>query len=154
MRILCVAALLVVGTVGCAPKATFELTLVNKTDRPVTVGLVKSGPPEEPAWASPEEQAVQASVDGMPPWGHVVPAGRTLDSPPVTGAFPQGTLAYVRVYRGERRNAELLAISSPSPDRAEVLLFPGRNVVIVTTDASGALRAGRLRQQQTPATNR
>ena len=136
------------------PEATFELTVVNKTDGPVTVGLVKNGPPLESAWATPEESALGSSVDAMPPWGHVVPAGRTLDSPPVTGAFPQGTLAYLRVYRGERRNAEILASSGPSPDRAEVLLFPGRNVVIVTTDASGALRAGRVRQQQNPTTNR
>jgi hypothetical protein len=154
MRSLCVAAaLLIVAAVGCAPKATFELTVLNKTNGPVTVGLVKTGPPYEAEWASPEDQALESSVDGMPPWGHVVPPGRALDSPAVTGAFPEGTLAYLRIYRGERRNAELMAISSPSPDRVEVLLFPGRNVVIVTTDASG-LHAGRVRQQQTPTTSR
>jgi hypothetical protein len=62
---------------------------------------------------------------------------------PVTGAFPRGALAYLRVYRGRHNNANLIAISSPSPDRADLLLFPGRSAVIVTEDDKGAIHAKR-----------
>ena len=36
--------------VGCAPKATFDLAITNQTNRAVTVGLVKDGPPPEAEW--------------------------------------------------------------------------------------------------------
>lgn len=131
--------------VGCAPKATFDVTVVNKSDQPVTVGVVKDGPPFEQQWATPEDVALNSrGLTGLPPWGHVIPPGRTMDSPSVTGAFPAGTTAQLRVYLGEHSNAELLATSSPSAGRADVLLFPGHNAVIVTTDAKG-LHAQRVR---------
>jgi hypothetical protein len=138
---------LLFAIVGCTPKASFDVTIVNQTNRPVTVGLVKEGPPFEPAWAGPDEVVLrsEANVNAIAPWGHVVPPGRTLDSPATSGAFPKGTLGYLRVYAGERSNSELLSISDPSPDRTEVLLFPGHNHVIVTTDAKG-LRAQRVRR--------
>ncbi len=129
--------------VGCAPKATFQLAVTNETDRPVTVGVVKEGPPYEAELGAPEEWAIATPLAELPPWGHVVPPGRTIDSPPVTGTFPTGSLAYLRVYGGERTNAELLATSTGSPDRADVLLFPGRNEITVRTGDDGRLRAER-----------
>jgi hypothetical protein len=130
--------------VGCAPKATFDLAITNKTDRPVTVGLVKDGPPYERDLAGPEKWAIESPLESLPPWGHVIPPGRTMDSSPITGAFPQGSLAYLRVYAGERSNAELLAIGENSPDRAEVLLFPGHSQIVVRRDETGRVRAERL----------
>ena len=140
---------------GCAPRAAFDVTVVNHTNSPLTIGLVKDGPPFEDQWATPDEVALHTGgLDAMPPWGHVVPPGRTLDSPAVTGAFPEGTTANLRVYRGERRNAELLAISDPSPDRAQVLLFPGHNEIVVTEGPKG-LRAERTRRAApSPSTGR
>jgi hypothetical protein len=136
---------------GCTPRASFEVTVVNQTMSPLTVGLVKDGPPFEREWATPDEVALRTGgPEGMAPWGHVVPAGRTVDSPAVSGAFPEGTAAYLRLYRGERPNSELLAISSPSPDRAEVLLFPGWNEVVVTEDLKG-IKATRVRRGGAPA---
>ena len=136
-------AAVVVMAGGCAPKATFDLTVMNQTDRPVTVGLVKDGPPDEWEWAGPEKQAIESQGAPPPAWGHVIPPGRTMDSPPVTGAFPQGALAYLRVYMGERSNAELLAIGADSPDRAEVLLYPGHSDIVVRRDETGRVHAER-----------
>jgi hypothetical protein len=144
-RLLCLLAPLLPVAFGCAPKATFEVTVVNKTDQPLTVGLVKDGPPYEREWAGPEQLAIESPPETLAPWGVLVPPGRTIDSPPTTGSFPEGTLAYLRVYRGEHTNAGLLAVSSPSPDRAEVLIYPGRNEVVVTYDAEG-LHAQRIRR--------
>jgi hypothetical protein len=131
--------------IGCAPKATFSVSVTNQTDRPITIGMVKEGKPDEPTWAPPEQLAIESPLDSLPPWGHVVPPGRTMDSPPVTGAFPQGSAAYLRVYAGEHSNAELLATSPSSPDRTDVLLFPGHNDVTVQSDDTGHLRATRAR---------
>jgi hypothetical protein len=145
MRLSSTLAALLFLVIGCAPKATFELSVMNKTDRPITVGLVKDGEPYERALAAPERLAIESGLDAMAPWGHVIPPGRTLDSPPITGAFPQGSAAYLRIYRGEFSNAQLLAISNPSPDRAEVLLFPGLNQVIIRNDPDKGLIAQRVR---------
>src|SRR3954468_17493217 len=141
--VLLVAAVVFVGG-GCAPKATFDLTIMNQTDRPVTVGLVKDGPPYEREWAGPEKLALESPLDSLPPWGHVIPPGRVMDSSPMTGVFPQGALAYLRVYAGEGSNAELLAIGADSPDRAEVMLYPGHGEIIVRRDETGRFRAERV----------
>jgi hypothetical protein len=131
--------------VGCAPKASFSVSVTNQTDRPITVGMVKEGEPEEAAFATPEQMALASPIVADHPWGHVVPPGRTMDSPAVTGDFPQGSAAYLRVYGGEHSNAELLATGRDSPDRTDVLLFPGHNEVTVRTDDTGRLRATRTR---------
>jgi hypothetical protein len=137
-----------VALVGCAPKATFDVTIMNQTSGPVTVGLVKDGPPPEADWAAPEDQALETRLEALRPWGHVIPPGRTMDSSPVSGTFPRGAAAYLRVYAGTHSNAELLAISRSSPDRAEVLLFPGHGEIVVRTDGTGRLRAERAGEQR------
>src|SRR5258706_11166419 len=131
--------------IGCAPKATFELSILNRTDRPITVGLVKEGEPYERDFAPPERLAIESGLDAMPPWGHVIPPGRTLDSPPITGVFPRGSAAYLRVYRGQHENAELIAISSPSPDRLEGFLFPGYSQILIRYDPGEGTVAQRIR---------
>src|SRR3989442_79982 len=100
-------------TIGCN-RQTFDLTLANQTDRPLTIGVVKDGPPYEHDLAGPGQWAIDAPLDSLPLWGHLVPPGRTIDSGKVSGVFPRGTRAYLRVYRGERSNAELIAMSAPS----------------------------------------
>ena len=139
------APLLAALLVGCAPKATFSVSVTNQTDRPITIGMVKEGGPPDPAFASPEQLAIGSPFDPVAPWGHVVPPGRTMDSPAVTGEFAQGSAAYLRVYDGEHTNPELLATGPDSPGRADVMLFPGHNDVTVQTDPTGRLRATRAR---------
>ena len=134
--------------VGCAPKATFEVSIANKSDSPLTVGVVKEGEPYERDLAGPEKWAIESPLDSLPPWGHVIPVGRVLNSPQITGSFPQGSAAYLRVYRGERTNAQLIAISSPSPDRLDVLLFPGVNQIVIRNDPQKGLVAVRVRPKR------
>ena len=149
MRMRCVLLVMAgFSFVGCAPKATYDLSITNRTDRPVTVGLVKDGPPPEPAWAAIEDQALETRLSALRPWGYVIPPGRTIDSPPTSGTFPAGTAPYLRVYAGRRSNSELLAISGSSPDRAELLLLPGHSDVVVRVDETGHLRAERVEQRR------
>src|SRR3954454_11836875 len=95
------ALVLTAAVVGCAPKASLELSVVNRTEQALTVGIVKEGGSFERDLAGLEQLAIESDLSTLPPWGHVIPPGRTLDSPAVTGSFPQGTLAHLRVYRGE-----------------------------------------------------
>jgi hypothetical protein len=133
------AALLILAllAIGCAPRLTFDLTVTNQTSRPITLGLVKDGPPFEPDFSGPEHFAIAAPAAPQPPWGHVVPPGRSIDSGHITGSFPDDTHAYARIYAGEHSNAELMAISEPSPDRLEILIYPGPNKIIVTDTPKG-----------------
>src|SRR5215217_8149522 len=102
MRFHCVLLVLAIfAFVGCVPKATFDLAITNRTDRPVTVGLVKDGPPPEPAWAAVEDQALETRLAALRPWGYVIPPGRTIDAPPTSGTFPAGSVPYLRVYAGQ-----------------------------------------------------
>jgi hypothetical protein len=129
--------------IGCAPRLTFDVSVTNETRDPITLGIVKTAPPFERDFAGPERFAIDSPQAPSPPWGHVVPPGRTIDSPPVTGSFPEDARAYLRVYRGEHSNAQLMAISEPSPDRIEILIFPGHNRIIIHDDPKG-LRGERI----------
>jgi hypothetical protein len=137
---------------ACAPKLTFDVSITNQTDQPVTVGVIKEGDPYEHDLGTPEDWALESpqGMAGMPPWGHVIPPGRTIDSGQLTGQFPHGTTVWLRAYAGERTNIELLAVSSASPDRVQVLLFPGHNEALITHDPSGGLRALRTGPQPAP----
>jgi hypothetical protein len=139
---------------GCMPKATFDVTIVNRTDGPITVGIVKEGEPREDHLAGPDQWAIDSPIESLPRWGHVIPAGRTMDSGPITGQFPRGALAYLRAYRGEHNIANLIAIGNSSPDRAEALLYPGPSQWVVLIDPSGVLRVQRVRAVTTAPTTR
>ena len=141
------AALLLFCSINCAPQVSFQLSILNQTTHPLTVGVIKEGDPYEPALASPEQLAINTSLEALPPWGHVIPPGKTIDSPPITGAFAHGAAAVLRVYRGQFSNAQLLAISNPSPDRAELLLFPGLTQIIVHEDPQKGLILERVRSK-------
>lgn len=130
MRLTCLLSLpLLLAVAGCSQQS-FEVSVTNKTDTPLTMGIVKDGPPYDPDLASPGEWAVNTRLDALPPWGHVVPPGRTIDSGKISSSFPAGTRAYLRIYRGEHSNAELIAIGE-GEDRIDVLLFPGRDVMTI-----------------------
>src|SRR5690348_11650353 len=108
--------------IGCAPRLTFDISVKNETRDPITLGIVKTAPPYDRDFAAPENFAIDYPNTPAPPWGHVVPPGRNIGSPPVAGSFPDDARAYLRVYRGEHSDAQLMAISDPSPDRTEVLI--------------------------------
>jgi hypothetical protein len=136
---------LLLAAAGCSQQ-TFEVSVTNKTDVPLTIGIVKDGPPYDANLAAPGEWAVNTRLDALPPWGHVVPPGRTIDSGKVSSNFPAGTRAYLRVYRGQHSNVELIAMSE-GVDRIDVLLFPGPNVLTIENDPVKGMvshRAGSL----------
>lgn len=142
------SAVAVLLVVGCAPKATFEVQVANKSTSALTVGVVKEGGSYERDLAGPEKWALESPLESLPQWGHVIPVGRILNSPQITGAFPQGSAAYLRVYRGQPTNAQIMAISNPSPDRLDVLLFPGVNQLVIRDDPQKGLVAVRLKPKR------
>jgi len=109
----------------------------NETDEPISVGLVKNGPPMETAWASPMQIAVNAPHLSGSRWGGLVQPGETIVIGPQKGAFDSGTIAFLRVYRGNWSVQELLAISPDSPNRLDVPLDNGRSDWIIIDTPNG-----------------
>jgi hypothetical protein len=126
---LLILALLVVG---CGPTSrTYSVSIDNQASEPYLVWLTKSGPPVEQAWMSPEQVAVYGLDKGTKVPGAVVAPGKTISRSNVTGKFDGRSEAILRVYRGERKFAELLAIQSDSPNRTDLVLSPGQNNILI-----------------------
>jgi hypothetical protein len=139
------AMLLMAG--GCMNETrSYEVSVHNGLQQPVTVWLVKEHGPDEAGWESPEEMGLENpeedSARGHLPDVIVPPAG-VAHCGPVTGQFDklQGR-AYLRVYQGTPTLTQMLAIDRASPSRVDVLLEPGRNRVDVD-DQQGYLSAHR-----------
>ena len=143
-RTLVVLPLLVASfLVGCSSARTerFDVTVRNDTPRPLTLALVKDGPPYEAAWATPEDFAIDSSrrreewagkagrLRGLPP-------GKTAEVAGLTGQFAAGTRAFLRVYNGDLTVSQMLSKAHDSPDRVDVILVPGANDLTVVPDGS------------------
>ena len=137
--------------VGCSPatKASFDVSIRNRSSGPLTVGFVKRGSPFEQDWASPEE------LTNLPPsrqpslWGFVVEQGKTAEVR-VHGEFSGGASAYLRVYAGDHPLVDLLAMSRGTGSRLDIALQPGRNNAFVITDPGAKLTAQLSRPERTP----
>jgi hypothetical protein len=133
---------------GCMNEArTYEVSVHNGLDQPVTIWLVKDHGPDEMGWESPEEMGLEnpeedAARGRLP--DVIVPPAAVAHCGPVTGQFDklQGR-AYLRVYQGTPTLTQMLAIDRASPSRVDVLLEPGRNRVDVN-DQRGTLDARRV----------
>ncbi len=140
MRFLPLAPLLLlmgwVTSVGCATRTeTFDVTVRNESAGPVIVWLTKIGGPEEERWRSPESIAINYVVEGDERMGGVlVPAGNTAETGKQKAKLDKNSRAVLRVYKGEMRMSEMLATGKDSPRRADVVLDPGRNRLVVTDD--------------------
>ena len=121
---------------GCAQQRTFQVAVRNETTQPITVGFAKEeGGPFEPAWATPEEVAIGTPSYAEHNWDSVeVPPGRTGVAGPIAGKFDGNARAFLRVYAATGKLEDLIAISRSSPHRADVLLSPGRNAIIVRVE--------------------
>jgi hypothetical protein len=108
----------------------------NESPRSVTVWLTKNGPPEEAGWKSPESVAIEQLGAGEPLGGVIVEPGKTADTKQ-RGRFADGVDAVLRVYLGQLAFDDLLAISTSSPNRIDVVLRPGTNELFVR-DRRGA----------------
>lgn len=129
LRPLTALSLLVLAT-GCATQETFHVTVKNDTPGPITVGLVKEGDPYQRAWASPEDAAINGQKPDAEMWA-AVPPGKTVDTGEVKGRFCSDTRAVLRVYEGDLKLANILAISRGQSNRYDLVLHPGNNHVIV-----------------------
>ena len=115
---------------GCAPTRTYNVSVRNDLTQPITVWLTKSGPPAERKWLSPE-QIARGELPGGPIAGRTLPPGKTAQTGPVKGKFPQGTVAVLRIYLGQHTFDELLAMNRRDSSRVDVTLSPGASSLIV-----------------------
>jgi len=127
-----VAALLLLLAAGCSNlrDQSYDVMVINRTARPLTVGLVKNGPEFEWTWAAPEDIAVQHPAARGVHWGAIVAPGATGELTN-TGRFARGVMAVLRVYAGVREFDEMLAMGREDADRVNVLVPPGHGAVIV-----------------------
>ncbi len=153
MRFSSLAMVLFAGfaSVGCATRTeTFDVSVRNESAGPVTVWLTKTGGPEENGWRTPESIAINFVVEDEKIGGVIVPAGNTAAHETTKGKFAPDSYAVLRVYRGEMKLSELLANGKDSPNRADVILHPGFNRLIVT-DTTGKIAVRRAEPSgQTP----
>jgi hypothetical protein len=130
--------------IGCGPATGhFQIAVRNETNRPLTIGLAKTGGPYEELWASPEDIAIRHAQGADRIWGPVVPPGKTATLPQVTGKFGRGSVAILRVYSGTPDLSRMLATSRGAHDRLDLGLDEGKNFFIIRQDRRG-LNALRL----------
>jgi len=136
MRLLLVSILVLI-TVGCSSSGEFTVGVVNKTHRPLSVGLVKNGPPMEPAWASPMEiDMANPKLLGRK-WGTLVPPGEAVVIGPQKGKFKSGVVAILRVYAGDLPVEDLMAISPGNRERIDLPLDNGATGVVIRDSDQG-----------------
>src|SRR2546430_559981 len=87
--------------VGCNSTGggSYSVVVKNESARPVTLWLTKDGPPAEEGWLTPEQivkdkRELKYDLAFVPP-------GRTGITEKMSGRFPRGTHAVLRVYEGE-----------------------------------------------------
>ena len=124
-------------SIGCNPsQKSFDVRVHNDASTPVTLWLSKSGPPAEAGWLSPEQLAADpqhAKYDLA-----IVPPGKTGSSK-MSGTFPEGTNAVLRVYRGEKELFYILQDAKAGMEqRTDYVLKPGTNNLSVI-DQGGKL---------------
>ena len=114
---------------GCnSTKKSFEVEVTNQTNTPVTLWLMKEGPPPEEGWRSPEELALLP--EGLPRNYDLafVSPGKTGYTPRLAGEFPDGTHAVLRVYEGEKELFHILQeTKAGTVKRIDHKLRPGKN---------------------------
>jgi hypothetical protein len=132
--ILALAALLV----GCASEHSFDVSVKNATDRPLTIGFVKRGAQGTEDWSPPESFALLPPSRQPTHWGVVIDP-HTIASRRVTGMFEPGTEAQLRVYGGAHELNDLLAISRGTGDRLDLTLIAGGHNDFIITYPEGRL---------------
>ncbi len=112
---------------GCSTRTdTYQFSVQNSTDQPITIGLAKEGGPYQDVWASPEQAAIYTAPDEKP-WGVIVDPGKTASAGPIKGAFSRGSRGMLRIYAGKPTISEILATGRDSLLRLDVPLHPGQN---------------------------
>ena len=126
--------------------ATFQVTVTNSTPQPLSVGLVKNGPPFESEWAAPHEIAIALPDSGGRRWGELVPPGKSATLGPMSGKFDREVSAILRAYRGNPTIDDLLAVPAESADRVDIYLQPGQSAHVIRADGAGRLASPSAQQ--------
>jgi hypothetical protein len=137
VHVLGIIALCSAALAGCARTETFDITVRNDTEGPVTIALTKDGPPFERMWAGPEDLAIE-SPKADEQHAYVVLEPGKVGEVSVQGKFDRGTRGYLRVYRGAPDISGMIAIGPVSPNRLDVPLRAGANQVVIA-EANGRL---------------
>lgn len=120
---------------GCSStkEYSFDVSVRNATDGPITIWLIKEGPPVEQGWRSPEQVAIQSPGQNERIGGRLVPPGKTASTNgPFKGKFDPGSTAWLRIYDGKYASfSDLLAVSPKSSRRIDQYLDPGKNHLVV-----------------------
>ena len=124
--------LLAVCLLGCGSSKSYQVEVTNRTEQPVTLWLTKDGPPAEEGWYAPEELGAIAESDRPSYDLAIVPPGRTGYTGKVSGKFPEGTHAILRVYDGQKELFHILEdIKAGRSARADHVLKPGTSRLAV-----------------------
>ena len=133
-------ALLLLATLaaGCAP--SYRVEVKNQTSQPVTLWLTKDGPPKEEGWYSPEDLAAFPE-ESRPRYDlAIVPPGKTADTENLSGEFPRGTNAVLRVYEGQKELFHILEdLKASKSQHADYVLKKGTNRLRVTESPAGGI---------------
>jgi hypothetical protein len=128
-------------------KRPFEVTVRNETARPISVGLVKNGPPVEEGWMAPHDVAIMMPQLTDRNWGLVVKPGETKTLGPHTGLFQPGVQAILRAYGGTPTIEEMVGYPKDDPERVDIYLYPGKSGYVIR-DMGGRLEYRRLEESQ------
>jgi hypothetical protein len=112
----------------------FEISVKNETVRPISVGLVKNGAPNEEGWIAPHQVAMMAPQLTDRKWGLVIEPGQTKVIGPHNGKFEQGVQAILRIYAGTPTIEEMLSYSRSDPERLDIYLWPGKSGYVIRYD--------------------
>ena len=132
--------LVLLASAGCA----YQVELKNQTSQPVTLWLTKDGPPAEEGWLSPEQLA-EMPREAQPRYDlAIVPPGRTATTEKMSGKFPKGTHAVLRVYEGEKELFHIVEDAKAGKERrVDHVLKRGMNrLVAVERDGGLAIQPG------------
>lgn len=142
MRFTLLAAplLLVAAITGCESTQSYQVTVVNKYSQPMTIVLTKDGPPMEKDWMPPEDIAMMknAPADMVVNGITLQPSQRVTQER--TGKFEGGTHAMLRIYRGDINMKQMWGVSYGSPNRSDLTLHPGKNVIVIGPDGTASVK--------------
>ncbi|HEY8751641.1 MAG TPA: hypothetical protein VIM11_26910 [Tepidisphaeraceae bacterium] len=124
------ALLLLSLAVGCAQTRTYQVSVTNHTQSPITFGVVKHGDPYEREWAAPEEIEAEGGHASAELWA-AIPPGKTAVSEELKGRFGRNAIAYLRVFQGKLDLAGIMAIGRGQPNRLDIVLAPGMNKFVI-----------------------
>jgi len=138
--LLLLAAALAAGCAASAPQRTYSVSVDNRLSQPITVFLTKNGPPLEDQWLTPGQWAAgPINRDELIANFAVIKPGETVGIKKAVGHFEANTDAILQVYEQTGRIEDLAAIGLDDPRRTDVVLMPGANAFVVTTDEKGIL---------------